>query len=209
MADNLSDSSSVLQLVRQAVAGNDEAFSQLFGKYRRHLHRFLDLRMDQRLRRRVDPSDILQETQIVAHRRLAEYLDHRRVPIRIWLRRLAHEQWLNERKKHVDAARRSVDREIHLPSRSSRLLSKSLIDGGLSPSEMLSRREQEQTMAIAINCLKEIDREVLLMRTLERLNFLEIAHMLDLSHDAVRKRYGRALIALQRIVERLETGHDE
>ena len=52
-----------------------------------------------------------------------------------------------------------------------------------------------------------VDREILLMRNVEGLSQREIAQILDLSHDAVRKRYGRALIKLQQLL--LERGLSE
>ena len=38
------------------------------------------------------------------------------------------------------------------------------------------------------------------MRNVEGYSQREIAQVLDLSHDAVRKRYGRALVKLQRLL---------
>ena len=46
--------------------------------------------------------------------------------------------------------------------------------------------------------LEETDREILLMRIVEGLEHSEIAQLLDLNCEAVRKRFGRALIKLQR-----------
>jgi hypothetical protein len=42
---------------------------------------------DPRLRPRVDPSDVVQEAQLDAFRRLADYLQRRPVPFRLWLRK--------------------------------------------------------------------------------------------------------------------------
>ena len=55
-------------------------------------------------------------------------------------------------------------------------------------------------MSEAVAELAELDREILLMRNVEGLSQSEIAQVLELSHDAVRKRYGRALVKLQRLL---------
>ena len=71
---------------------------------------------------------------------------------------------------------------------------------GSSPSRRLVKREHKRLVSEAVNELAELDREILLMRNVEGLSQPEIAQVLELSHDAVRKRYGRALVKLQRLL---------
>ena len=46
--------------------------------YRRYLRRVVELRMDPELRLRVDPSDVVQETQLLASERIDDFLSRRR-----------------------------------------------------------------------------------------------------------------------------------
>jgi len=46
----------------------------------------------------------------------------------------------------------------------------------------------------------ETDREILLMRTVEELPYQEIGCLLDIAPAAARKRYGRALLRLQKLL---------
>jgi RNA polymerase sigma-70 factor (ECF subfamily) len=48
------------RLLRQAVAGDRTAVDDLLGRHRAQLKRMLAVRMDPRLRARIDPSDIVQ-----------------------------------------------------------------------------------------------------------------------------------------------------
>lgn len=195
-----SDSSTINRLAGKAADGDDEAYRELFERFRAHLKQYVSLRMDPQLRRRVDPSDIIQETQIQAHRRLVDFLERRPMPLRVWLRKMAHEQMLNCHKKHVRRQRRSVRREVATPDNSSMLLAYRLVDGGLSPSRQLIKKEQRLDVATAINQLSESDREVLLMRFTEGLSYAEIGFSLEINETTARKRSARAL---QRLREKI------
>ena len=101
---------------------------------------------------------------------------------------------------HRQRARRSVDREVALPDRSSLLLAQPLLSGGLSPSQQLAARELGDRVARAVAQLSEADREILLMRHAEELAYEEIACLLQIDAATARKRYGRALIRLQKVL---------
>ena len=45
------------------------------------------------------------------------------------------------------------------------------------------------------------DREILLMRHMEGLNYAEIACLLSIEAGAARKRYGRALLRLRKVLK--------
>ena len=58
--------------------------------------------------------------------------------------------------------------------------------------------ELAERVARAVDRLAEADREILLMRHGESLPFEEIACLLEIEPAAARKRFGRALLRLQR-----------
>jgi type VI protein secretion system component Hcp len=49
------------RLIEQAVRGDQQALGELLGRHRERLRRVIALRLDWRLRGRLDPSDVLQE----------------------------------------------------------------------------------------------------------------------------------------------------
>jgi RNA polymerase sigma-70 factor (ECF subfamily) len=199
--ESSSDSSDVVQLAQRAATGDDLAFANLFGRYRDHLRRYVDLRLHANLRRRFDASDVVQETQIEAHRRLGDFLERRPMPMRIWLRSMARERMLNLQEKHLHRQKRSVRREVGLPDRSSVMLAHQLVTGGLSPSKEMIKQEDRKAVASAINQLKETDREVLLMRFIEGLSYQEIGCTLSINESAAAKRCGRALERLYEVIQ--------
>jgi RNA polymerase sigma-70 factor, ECF subfamily len=194
------DSAHTQALLARAQAGDRQAFEELFARYRAYLRQVVELRLDAPLRARVDPSDVVQETQVEVFQRLADYLARRPMPFRLWLRKTAQERLLKVRRHHLETARRAVGREIALPDHSSLLLAQQLAAGVLSPSQQFGQAEVARRVRQAVALLAEADQEVLLMRHFEGLSNQEIGQVLDLDAGAVSKRHGRALIRLQQLL---------
>jgi RNA polymerase sigma-70 factor (ECF subfamily) len=194
------DSETTRELLRQAREGDAAARDQLFTRHRGYLRRFVELRVDARLRARVDPSDVVQEAQLEALRRLPSYLVRPPLPFRLWLRQIAHDHLRKAHRRHVGAARRTVQRETALPDHSSLLLARRLIDRGPTPSQQLGEMELAQRLRRGLEQLSEADREVLLLRHYEELSNVEVAVLLGVDAGAVSKRHGRALVRLHQLV---------
>lgn len=194
------DSAETCRLLNEARAGDEQAFNQLIARHRGSLRRFVAARLDPRVQARLDPSDVVQETQLEAFRRIDDYLERRPMPFRVWLRKTAYERLLKLRRFHLDAAQRSVTCELGLPDQSSLLLARPLLDRGPSPSQQLDRQDLVGRVREALAGLSETDREVLLMRHVDELPYLEIGYILGVEPAAARKRYGRALLRLREVL---------
>lgn len=207
MASSVSDSAVTRRLLQQVEAGDDNAFEQLFSRHRTHLRRMVELRMDPRLRQRVDPSDLVQETHLEAARRVHRYLEQPPMSFRLWLRAIAHDRLIMMRRRHVDAGRRALAREVPLPDQTSLQLARCALAQGPSPSEVAMRGEMVRHVHEAMGRLSDIDREVLIMRMLEGLSNKDVAQQLGLQPAAVSLRLGRALIRLRKVLS--ENEHTE
>jgi RNA polymerase sigma-70 factor (ECF subfamily) len=170
--------------------GDQGAWELLLDEHRAYLRRVIELRMEDALRVRVDPSDIVQETQIVATRRIDDFLQRRPTSFRIWLRRKALERLIEARRRHL-AQKRSVNREVPLSNLSSVAVAQHL--NALSATGMLQQRELVGQVSQAMRLLKETDVEVLLLRHGEQLSNHEVAEVLEIDPAAASKRYGRAV----------------
>ena len=200
MAKAAADSTETQRLLEQAGSGEDQAHEQLFARHQRYLHAFVALRIDSKLRARVDPSDVVQDAQIEALRRLDGYLHQRPMPFRLWLRQMALDRLLMLRRRHVEARKRALGLEVELPERSSVMFAQHLLASGTTPSQRLDRDELAGRVRHAVARLAEIDREILLMRTFEGLTFEETACLLKIDPAAARKRHGRALLRLHKLL---------
>jgi RNA polymerase sigma-70 factor, ECF subfamily len=188
------------RLLQAAADGDQRAFAELFARYRPYLDRIIALRLETRSQARFDASDVVQETQLEVFRRLGEFLQRRPMPFRLWLRKTAIERLLKLRERHVEAKRRTVQREVPLPEGSSLLLAQRLLAAGSTPSQRLSRRELAGRVNRALARLPDLDREVLLMRHFEGLPYEEMGLTLEIAPAAARKRYGRALLRVQKLL---------
>src|SRR5262245_42735319 len=200
MVDARPDSEETRGLLQQVDQGDAQALDLLLTRHRPALLAFIEMRLDAGVRARLDPSDVVQEVQLEAVRRLPEFLKRRPMPFHLWLRKKAFERLLNVRRDHREAARRSVEREQRLPDRSSLLLAKPLLARGTSPSREVEAREFADRVARAVANLSDSDREILLMRHVEDLLYEEIASLLDIKPSAARQRYGRALLRLRKVL---------
>ena len=193
-----SDSERTLRLLEKIEAGDQAAFNRLFARHRSVLLNVVAARLDPRIRARIDASDVVQETQLEAYRRLPDYLARRPMPFSLWLRKTAHERMLVARRRHIECAQRTVSREQPLPDRSTLLLARPFLAGGSTPSEQLARSELVRRVRQAVALLAESDREILLLRTYEGLSNQEAAYVLDLDPATASKRHGRAILRLHR-----------
>jgi RNA polymerase sigma-70 factor (ECF subfamily) len=121
------DSAETESLLEQARAGDDRAFDRLFAWHRQDLLAFVELRLDRKLRTRVDPSDVIQEAQLEAVRKLGDYLQRRPMPFRLWLRKTTCERPLMIHRRHLKAASRAIERGVPLPDHSSLGLARQLL----------------------------------------------------------------------------------
>lgn len=186
------------QALSAAVRNGDRpGIERLVVAHRDYLKRVVSLRMNRRLQARVDPSDVVQETQLEAVQRVNEFLDNPELPLRLWLRRLACDAVVDAQRRHIHAEKRSMKREMFLPERSSLNMGRQLLAGVSTPSRQFSKKELAQMVREAVERLSADDREVVLLLAFEGLNSTEAGHVLDVEPATVRKRYGRALLKLQ------------
>jgi RNA polymerase sigma-70 factor (ECF subfamily) len=188
------------QLLASVSQGDTAARARLLVRYRRRLRQMVAVRLDHRLAPRVDPSDVVQEALLEAHRRLDDYMRRTPLPFYPWLRQIAWETlWVNYR-KHVRTGARSVTREEGLPpglpdesawELAGRLAAQS------SPSAAAQREERRVRVREALGQLGERDREVLVLRHLEELPIHEVAAVLGISANAASARHLRALKRLR------------
>jgi RNA polymerase sigma-70 factor (ECF subfamily) len=189
------------ELVEQARGGDREARQQLLVRHRHRLRQMVALRMDRRLRARVDPSDVVQEALADAAQELSDYLRQRPLPFYPWLRQLAWERLIELHRRHLHAQKRSVRREdpefLALPEESAVQLAQRLLAPGSTPSERLVRDELRGRVQAALAQLSPRDREVLVLRHLEQLSTQDTAAVLGITLGAVKTRHLRALERLR------------
>jgi RNA polymerase sigma-70 factor (subfamily 1) len=192
-------------LSRARQEGDRSRIERLLNEHRNYLRKVVQIRMDPRLARRVDVSDVVQEAQMEAVRRLDDYLRNPALPLKLWLRKLASERLIMEQRRHVYAEKRSVGREYR-PDRSSIDIAKQLLAGIKSPSRQVTAQETAYRLHKILDELRAKDREIIVLHLFEGLTNQESAMVLDIEPAAARKRFGRALARLRERLAEMNLG---
>lgn len=193
-------------LLRQAVAGEQQAVVTLFDQYRERLRRMVSLRMDRRLRSRISTSDVLQEAFLDVARRIQEYATLADYPFFLWLRQLVGQRLVDLHRQHLSAQKRNVDLEVSLsrtasPEVSADSFAGLLVDRLSTASQAIELAELQAGVQAALEQLPVTDREILAMRHFEMLTNRECAQILGLTLTAASKRYLRALGRIRELLE--------
>lgn len=193
------------ELLAEVGRGKTEAVNQLLERHRVALRKLVQLRLDRKIARRIDASDVVQDVLLEANERLQEYIANPQMPFHLWLRHLARDRMIDMHRRHRGAQRRSLDRERSLASpqfsdQSSFDLASQLAASELTPAAASIRRELEQRFLSALDLLDDDDRDILLMRHFEQLGNSEAAEALGLSAAAAGMRHLRALRKLRAIL---------
>jgi RNA polymerase sigma-70 factor (ECF subfamily) len=186
-------------LLDRVRAGDQAALGELLERHRDFMRRVVELRMDPRLRGRVDASDVVQEAQLEVARRIGDFLSRAPMPFVLWLRQTACENLLRVQRFHLGTARRNASREVALPERSSALLARHLLERDEGAKRLLDA-ELSGRVSRAMGELSEADREILLLRCFEGLTNQEAAAVLGVEAATASQRYGRAVLRLRRLL---------
>lgn len=208
MTTSSQSDSHVQQAEQRLRDGEDGALAELFDHYRGRLKRIAKFRMDYRLAGRVAESDVIQESFLAAAQRVQHYRDKPELPFFVWLRMVLNQQLADLHRRHVQAEKRDVRREISLERpavspHTSLAMAAQLVGKETSPSRAFSRVERIATVEAALNQLEPIDREVIALRHFEELSNAEAAAVLDINEQAASKRYVRAIKRMREVLAAL------
>ncbi|MBA3480960.1 MAG: sigma-70 family RNA polymerase sigma factor [Pirellulales bacterium] len=194
------DQDETRELLGHERIGSREAVDQLLQRHRQSLHRMVQAGLNRGLSRRVDASDVVQETLLSASRRLAEYLQNPQLPFHAWLRQLARDRLADAYRRQL-ADKRDVTREQSVGDDQPSLSPAAQVrDDGLTPAAMLLKNELASCFSTAVDQLPQEAREIILMRHAEQLTNLQAAELLGLSEPAASMRYLRALRQLKSLL---------
>src|SRR6516164_10313597 len=155
--------------VEKLRGGDRQALAALFDKYRDRLRRMVELRLDPRLRARLDASDVVQEAFLDVARNLDTYLANPKLPPLIWLRLHVGRRLTTLHRRHLGTRMRDAGLEISLyqgalPEASSAAPASMLVGRYTTPTQAAQRAERLLWVQEALNSLDPIDREVLALR---------------------------------------------
>jgi RNA polymerase sigma-70 factor (ECF subfamily) len=171
-------------------------------EFRDYLRVLARAQLDPRLRGKLDPSDVVQQSLLEAHRDAGQFRGGTSGELAVWLRRILARNLANA-VRDLGRAKRDVGREQSLEQaleRSSVRLEGWLADEGLSPDDQAARNEQLLRLASALAGLPAGQREAVELRHLHGWPLLDIAAHLGRTPAAVAGLLHRGLDTLRTLL---------
>ncbi len=168
-------------------------------QFRAYLHMLVRTRFTARLRGKVEPSDLVQQTLLKAHQARDQFRGQSVAEKAAWLRQiLAHT--MADAARHLGRDKRNAAMERSLTQAlddSSADLARFLAGAEPTPSTQMMQDEQAVRLAEALARLPELQREALVLKHLEGCSVAQIGQQLQKSPASVASLLRRGLQQLR------------
>lgn len=186
-------------LVALAKEGDEAAVNQLCSVYGERVRRLIRMRLDHKLRPKLDSVDVVQDALILAMEGLKNFTYKDEGDFLRWLSRIA-ENKLRDMFDKFHAEKRDIHKEIPFKGEERNT------EGGYAastepvadttPSVIIRKKEALDRLENALDRLKPEYREIIVLKRIEGLSHAEIAERLGKNTGAVRMLLARAMAAL-------------
>ena len=170
--------------------------ASFFDRHRAELQQMARARLDPRIRRRLDDSDVIQEVFVRYCGEMETYLRDPQIPPLVWLRRIVRQTIYRLHRDHMETQCRDLRREVSEATTGNFALDH-LSESFSSVAKGLKRQELRTKLKDIFSRMSETDREILALVHIEDRTVREAAMELDIEMEAAKKRYHRALVKLR------------
>ena len=202
------------ELVKRLKDQDHTALAELFEINRDRLSRMVAIRMDRRLKGRIDATDVLQEAYMILSQKIGNFADYPDMSPYVWMRLTVNDRLIALHRKHIQAGKRDARKEISMsqkanPDESSAEIVDTLADTVSSVGGKVARAEVTKMIKATLECMEDKDREIILMRIFEGMSNAEAAQALNLTANGASSRFSRAMDRLQKDVLKTESGEED
>jgi RNA polymerase sigma-70 factor (ECF subfamily) len=172
--------------------------------YRSYLRLLAGLRLGPRLRRKIDPSDLVQLTLLKAHEAAGRCPVAEEAALAAWLRQILARTMADEARRY-SRGKRDADMEQSLLAgldESLVRLESWLADDRSTPSQQAIRHEQLLALAEALDALPDDQRQAVELHHLSGCSVAEVGARLGRSHASVAGLLRRGIKALREHITR-------
>lgn len=180
----------------------DGTLEARLGEFRAYLRVLAGMQLDPLLKKRVDPSDIVQQTLLQAHRAAGQFRGKSDAELAGWLRQilsneLAHQLRDNRRAKRDVTRERSIQQSVEA---SSMKLERLLAADGPRPDDAATRNERALRLAEALSELPAPQREAIELHYWHHWTLEQIGDKQERSKSAVAGMIRRGLKGLKELL---------
>jgi RNA polymerase sigma-70 factor, ECF subfamily len=201
----MSDGTSVQfsALIEAARRGDAECRDRLFALCRSYLGFVARSQVETWLRRKVDASDLVQETMLEACRDFDRFEGRTEQEWLAWLRKILNHNAADFVRRYRGTAKRAAGREVPFrdPADSHAPGAPEPAGPQATPSQEFLQLDTELRVTAALGRLPADYQEVIVLRNLQRLSFQEVAERMNRSRPAVQMLWMRAIRKLQTELE--------
>jgi RNA polymerase sigma-70 factor (ECF subfamily) len=190
------------QLV-SARDGCPEALGQLLQGCRRYLLLSAARALESTLRPKEGASDLVQQTFVVAQRDFQSFRGTTLGELLAWLNRILRRQLANHVRYYKHSEKRALRREVPLDTGAG-ADNLGIVDGQTAPPDRAAALDEQRRVHRAIEKLSDEYRQVLHLRTWQRLPFADIGRQMGRSAGAAQKLWMRAVERLQDLLRTVE-----
>ena len=172
-------------LVKRAVAGDADAFGELYLLHMDAIYRYIYYRVANT----DDAEDLAEQVFLNAWEALPGY-EQRKYPFTSWLYRIAHNVVVDYHRRHKPTAPLPPPETVDWGEEQPTSL------------EQVIEAEEASALATAIAQLSEEQQQVIILRFIQGLKHAEVARIIGKSESACRVIQHRALTALNKLLSR-------
>ncbi len=190
---------------KAASEGDAAELGNLLQSYFNYLTVLANTQLDRRLRQRLNPSDLVQETMLAAHRDFGAFRGQSPGELVGWLRQILIHVLHGAIDKHVKAEKRDIRREVSIDQmrvsvdQSAMNLAGILAANTDSPSSPVLQAERARELADCLAELRPDYAEVITLRNLQGLSFDDVAEKMGRSSGAARMLWLRAIEQFKKV----------
>ena len=195
-----------------AKHGDQSQLGLLLNSYRNYLNILAESRLDRKLRGRISPSDIVQETMLEALRDFKQFRGTTECEFLGWVRQILAHTLARVIQAHVLAKKRDVRKDVSIAKiaadveRSSLQLNLAIAASCQSPSTFARQRERAIILSDVMSELSDDQRQVLILRNMQGLKFTDVAELMGRSTAATKMLWMRAIKQMRKRYEHRDEG---
>lgn len=191
------------QLIAKARQGPAIALGELFDAYRAYLKDLARRQLDQDLKAKASPSDLVQETLLRAQQAFPRFRSDTDSAMRAWLGKLLRDNVNDLRRRYKRSRKRAVAKECSIDGSEARdQIDRHARRDVHALVTSLERNELRALLQELVDELSDVYRKVIQWRYVDRLSHLAIGDKVGRSEEAARKLCERATAELAKAIKR-------